>query len=344
MERQKRVDSWSVCAQTRGLALAVALTSLSVAGSAKAGDVALAESLFREGRALMEKGDYKTACPKLAESLAQDTSTGTQLALALCQEQIGQTASAWANFSGVVTRAHNDGRADREQAAKEHMAALEPKLAHLTIAVDATGATPGLVVKRDGVELGQGAWGTAAPVDPGQHSVEVTAPGKLPWKASVMVRASESYTLSAPPLSDAPAAGGVAAKPTQITPPADTDAPSSGPPLRTIGLVTGAVGIVGLGVSGFFALRATSLNNDSKANAGCNSNNQCTAEALAKRDDAVSASKVATVALVAGGVLTAAGATLFFVGGPKKNTDSASLQAAPSVGPGFSGVLMSGKF
>ncbi|MBM4364335.1 MAG: hypothetical protein FJ104_16770, partial [Deltaproteobacteria bacterium] len=73
---------------------------------------------------------------------------------------------------------------------------------------------PGVVVKRDGIVVGQAAWGAAAPVDPGEHVVEVTAPGKKPWSATVKVGPdADSQALQVPALEDAapgstaPAAG-----------------------------------------------------------------------------------------------------------------------------------------
>ncbi len=49
-----------------GLALAVAVETASRPAFAQ--DIAAAESLFREGKALLDKGDYEAACGKLAES------------------------------------------------------------------------------------------------------------------------------------------------------------------------------------------------------------------------------------------------------------------------------------
>src|SRR5450432_2572833 len=147
----------------RRLVFATAFLSLALGPAlAHAGDAATAEALFREGRSLMEAGNYAAACPKLQESYAQDPATGTLLALGICQERAGRTASAWATYAEAATRAKRDGRADREQAAREHMAALEPKLSHLTINVDpAAWALTGFSVKRDGREVGAGAWGAS---------------------------------------------------------------------------------------------------------------------------------------------------------------------------------------
>jgi hypothetical protein len=331
------------------LPLATLLFTLATSAPAFAGDTALAESLFREGRALMDKGDYAAACPKLSESYAQDAATGTLLALALCQEKAGLTASAWANFAAVAPRAKRDGRPEREQAAREHMAALEPKLSRLTIEVDAqTAALDGLVVKRDGQALGSGAWGAASPVDPGAHAIEVTAPGKVTWKGTVQVGANaDAQTVKVPLLVDAPAQAASAPPPSNAasTSSASSSSGDSGKTLRTTGLIVGGAGLVGLGVSGIFGLRASSLNSESNEDGHCDSNNVCDSAGLEKRDDAVSAATTATVALIAGGVLTAAGVTLYLVGHSKRGrTETALLQATPLPSPGGGGLLLHGSF
>jgi hypothetical protein len=325
--------------------LAVCLLS----SRAMAGDTALAETLFRQGRQLMEAGDYKAACPKLAESFSQDPATGTLLALAICHDQGGQTASAWATYAEVASRAKQDGRADREQAARERLTALEPKLSRLTVAVNPeTASVQGIVIKRDGIALGRGAWGAAAPVDPGEHHVEATAPGKRAWSASVAVGAdADAKTIEVPVLEDEPREVGAAvdALPAGAAQPQGEDkGPASGePPIRTIGLITGGVGLASLGVSAFFALRAASLNDESKEGGHCDANNECDSTGLEKRDDAVSASTVATITLIAGGVLTSAGVALFFLGEPSKPSEAA-VHAAPLVGRYETGLALGGRF
>src|SRR5205823_9264131 len=91
--------------------------------------------------------------------------------------------------------------------AQQWAGALEPKLSTLTISVpDAVAKTPGLEVKRDGVAIGTAAWGTAVPVDQGEHAIEVTASGKKPWTKTIAIRAAASRErLSLPPLDDLPA-------------------------------------------------------------------------------------------------------------------------------------------
>lgn len=314
---------------------------------AHAGDAATAEALFRDGRALMEAGNYKAACPKLEESYAQDPATGTLLALGICQERAGLTASAWATFSDTAARAKRDGRADREKAAREHMAALEPKLARLTIQVDpSVTSVPGFSVKRDGKEVGAGAWGASLPVDPGEHVVEATAPGRKPFTTKLTVPAQAvAQTVQIPAL--------------ELVPKAPTE-PKSGPmsgeqqpddkstravaPLRVPGMIIGGVGIVTLGVSGIFALRAGSLNSQSKEDGHCDAQNQCDDIGGAKRDDAKTAANVATVTVLAGTALTALGVTLFLLKPRQEKAQSAHVEALPLVGRDTAGMALQGSF
>jgi hypothetical protein len=223
----------------------------------------------------------------------------------------------------------------------------------MTILVDvSTGSVPGLIVKRDGLPIGTGAWGTPSPVDPGEHEVEATAPGKRPWKVSVTIgAAADLQTVKVPLLDDEPT------RPTAVasaSPPlpvpaspgrADSVAPSDGISLRFLGIVVGGVGIVGLGMSAYFGLHAKSLDADSTRDGHCKPDNKCDATGYSLRSDAVNASNAATIALVAGGALAAAGVTLFLVGSPKEaKPDAATVAATPVAGLGMAALLVQGRF
>ena len=123
-------------------------------------DGAAARSLFDEARVLLQQGKAAQACPKLEESQRLDPGMGTLFNLADCYERLGRTASAWAEFREAVSAAHNAGSLDREQAAKQRAAALEPKLSYLTI-VPPPGNAP--AVTRDGSPVDAALLGDAGP-------------------------------------------------------------------------------------------------------------------------------------------------------------------------------------
>jgi hypothetical protein len=308
-----------------------------------AGDAALAESLFRQGRALLNKGKYAEACPKLKESFDQDPATGTLVALAVCQEGLGQTASAWASYAEVVSRAKHEGREDRMRVAREKVQSLAPKLSRLTIDVDtAMSALPDLVVKRDGVILGKAAWSDPAPVDPGDHVIEATAPGKRPWSTTVTIGAAADSKTVKVVLEDSSSSQTADAGKGSVA--MEATSASNLPSTKLIAISLAGAGVLALGASTYFALHASSLNSDSKSDGHCDANNACDATGFGKRNDAVTASTDATIALVAGGLLTGAGATLFFLSHDKTRSDSAAIELTPSIGPGRATMLVRGSF
>src|SRR5438445_6331746 len=107
--------------------LAAIVTASATARGSSGQDIATAQALFDEAKRLMKAGKYAEACPKLTESQRLDPAAGTMVALALCHESEGKTASAWAEFGEVLSDARRDKRADREQAAQQHLKVLEPK-------------------------------------------------------------------------------------------------------------------------------------------------------------------------------------------------------------------------
>ena len=224
-------------------------------GDVAPADAAAAEVLFQTGKRLLEQRQLAEACPKLAESFRLDPATGTLLALAMCHEAEGKIATAWAEYGDVADRAKREGRPDRQEAARQWKAVLEPKLSLLTIVVpEVVAALPGLVVARDGVTLGRPSWFTPVPVDPGRHVIAVTAPRKQRWQEVIDVDAEgERLVVTVGSLEDAPreaAQGGmvlVSRKPDA--------APEPGPPFyRRWWVWTG----LGLAAAGSFAVAAAS--------------------------------------------------------------------------------------
>src|SRR5260221_3353622 len=151
----------------------------------EAADKSLATELLKEGRALVDQGHVPEGCRKLEESQRLDPGGGTLLNVALRHEKEGRTATAWAEFTEALGLAKKDDRPQRIELAQTHIIALEPTLSRLVIQVPDAADASDLEIKRDGSVIRRAAWGTAMPVDPGEHVVEAGAQGKIAWKHSV---------------------------------------------------------------------------------------------------------------------------------------------------------------
>src|SRR5690606_2054720 len=115
-----------------GAALAVALLARPAAAR-PADSVAAAEQLFAEGRALLARGQLEAACARFEASLALDPAVGTLLNLALCFEERGMLASAWARYREAADRAARERMKQHERVAVQRAAALAPRLPRLLI-------------------------------------------------------------------------------------------------------------------------------------------------------------------------------------------------------------------
>jgi hypothetical protein len=86
---------------------------LALAPAAHGSQKAAAESLFQEGKRLMDAGRYDEACPKFEASHKAEPSVGAMLNLARCHELAGKTASAWVEYKEAAKLAQQTGQADR---------------------------------------------------------------------------------------------------------------------------------------------------------------------------------------------------------------------------------------
>jgi len=322
------------------VALGIGMTAAH--GARAQGGEAAATALFDEGRKLMAAHKYAEACPKLAESERLAPSGGTLLNLADCYEHTGQTASAWVAWKDAAARANAAGKADVEKRALAKAAALEPALARLTVSVDAASDVPGLEIKNDGVAVGHAELGVALPVDPGSHLVEATAPRKKPFSAKVDVAAKQTDARVTVTLEDEPEAP---APPPPVTPPPPPAAPTPAPPpetssggssVKTIGIVTGVVGIAGLATGSVFGLMAKSKNDEALQPANCPTSTLCTQHGLDLTHDAKTDATISTITFIAGGVLTAAGVVLVLTA--PSSSPRTGLRVTPLIAPSVAGL------
>lgn len=304
-------------------ALALFLMSAHAAGGSPA-DESAAEAAFRAGRALMREGRYEEACKKLEASFALDPAVGTLLNIADCLERTGRTASAWLRYRDAAGMALQKGQREREAIAREKVAELEPVLCRLVIRAPRAGAA----VRRDGVPLDPTTFDLPVPMDPGRHVVELSERGRVIARRDVDLVATPAKPCGEMVVSfdDGDA----------TTPSTARDSRGLLPPkratgtTRVLGMALGGVGIAALGLGTGFGLAAASAKSD--ADDLCTAAG-CTAAGRARMAEAGERADVASVGLVTGGVLLAAGVFLWFLGAPPQA--SAPSRAAAPLGIAF---------
>jgi hypothetical protein len=309
------------------LTLAAGLCALAGPAQAQTAAQAQAEDLFDQALQAFDAGDYPKACGLFRQSLELDATPVTQLNLARCYEKQGKVASAWAIYKQVRD---NVQAADLHKIAVDGIAALEPRLPRLAVT-----AGEGTRIQVDGV-----AWiaGVATAIDPGPHTIEVSAPGFVTWTGQAEAVEGKTVTVAAPALAPAPpGADGDAAGP--------VDAPRArSGTLRWVGLGTGAAGLVALGVGTWAGLDARSKRNDARA-AGCNDDlSRCPPGALPGAQEAYDRANLSTVMFVAGGALVATGVVLYLIAPAPEAPGQRAWHVTPVLGRGEATVQVTGTF
>src|SRR5690349_12619904 len=98
-------------------------------------NAAAADQLYKEARALAQKGKHAEACPKFEASYKLDRALGTLLNLADCHEHVGKVASAWAEWNEAIDMAKRANDDKREKFATKRRNEIEPKLPRLAVEV-----------------------------------------------------------------------------------------------------------------------------------------------------------------------------------------------------------------
>jgi hypothetical protein len=314
------------------LALSMAVVACPTLAHAQ-GAAAAAEMLFQQGRDEMAKGNYESACGKLRQSDELDPALGTKLNLADCESKRGRLATAWELFKAVEQKL--DPSDPRFAIAKQKREAIEPQVPKVVISL-APGAPPNTTVREGKAVMGSAVFGLALPLDPGEHQLLVTAPGRSEAKITVQlepgktskVEVAPGAAVTVPQATQAPQAVGPAVgKPTMQAPPTPPQKSGGG---RVLGYVFGGIGVAGLvvgSVAGMLTLDAKKTNDQH-----CNSANQ-TCDSTGR--DAASAGRLygaLTTTGLAVGVVGVGLGSYFLLSNPKGSAAQTALvtQAGPT--------------
>jgi hypothetical protein len=291
---------------------------------------------FQAGRRFVEQNNCRDAIPRFLESLKHEQNVGARFNLAECSRKEGRVADAWNQYKGAEQLAIQK-KDDRAADTRGPLTELEPKVAKIRLVLP---QAADMVVKIDGKVVESTDFNlltTGYAITPNEpHTIEVTARNYRPWtKTDVKgIAAAELPAMTVdlgPPLvaegSDAGAGDGQ----------------------RVAGFVAGGVGLVGVVVGSVFGFMAIKKNSDFKNSINTNCTDPanktgCNDTVRTARTDISGPATISTIGFIAGGVLVAAGAVLYFTAPRAPSTSAARLHVAPAIGVGSAGALLGGSF
>ncbi len=334
------------------LPLVVAASLLPAAAFAQSdADKSTARDLGRQGEQALEAKDYKKAEDDFRRADALYHAPTLTLGLARAQAAQGKVVEAWENYHRIILDANTSSPIFKRALddANKEIAGVESRRARVTITVSGTDAPH---VTLDDAAFRNEALGVERYVNPGTHSVKVTADGFNPVSRSFQVgeggvqtvaiamdRSSGAAAMPPPAGATTAPAGpsdttGATTSPSSAS--ADTGtAKSGGGTQRTLSYVAFGVGAVGLVVGGITGFMAIGKHGD-LSNA-CPSGT-CSPAQQSDIDSYHTLGTISTVGVVVGVVGVAAGAVLLLTA-PKQEAKPAAAWVSPYVGPGSVGAV-----
>jgi len=134
-----------------------------------------AEGAFVRGREAMRTGDYERACRWFAASDRVAPAPGTVLNLALCEERLGHLSASEEHFARFLILAppHDD----RREIVVANLEALRVRIPRLVVRAPLS-EHAGARLELDGRALSPGELGVPLALDPGEHELAFSVPGR----------------------------------------------------------------------------------------------------------------------------------------------------------------------
>lgn len=313
------------------LALSLGLGTASVAPRARAEaselDKANARKLFNEGLDLRKSGDGAGALAKFEAADALFPTPRGRLELGRQRVLQGQLVEGWTTLASVaqvkVDPKDEPKYAPHRAEAQKLAAEVEARIPTLRIEIQ---HGPGAVTV-DGVAIPAAALTQPRMLNPGKHVVVVRSDAGVERRAEVSLAEGEAKTVkldlpvdapgpTAPPpksFHDAPAAGGPTPKPPPDAPAGDGELSTR----RTIALVAGGVGVVGLVLGTWAGLSARSFRDQSAPYCTLPNNGCADPRGVDLREKAFARADLSTVSFLVAGVALAGGLVLWLTDTPK---------------------------
>jgi tetratricopeptide (TPR) repeat protein len=338
----------------------IAFTAMQLPITAFAQNAAQAEVLFKEGKQLIGEQKFAEACQRLAASFKLDPQPNTELLQGLCYTKLGKTASAYNAFIDAASTLPKGG--DAQKYAADQAKAIEGQLLKVRVKFQPV-IPPGMALHFDDETKTRDKDFADIDIalDPGEHDLFVTAPGKHDYTKHFKLDSSSSphdvivnmTDKTKEELDKEKNQGGgqiIVEKPE-----------TSWSTVKTLGLIATIIG--GAAIAGAIVAQILALVDQSNATTlSGRANNSGFPCSLGDKpptgntdcDNAVNyhqqalASQTAAIGVgIAGGVVLIAGLIMFVVGGnvtkaPEK--PASKLRVLPWIGPQTAGLGLSGSF
>ena len=310
---------------------------------------ASARALATQGADALKNGKFADALDLVSRAQAIVHAPTHLLMIARAQTGLGKLVAAQETYLKLMREelAANAPQAfkNAQAAAKDELAAIEPKIGQLRLTVDGA-VQKKATIKIDDQPMPTALLGVFRPIDPGSHAVVVYPPGQNPVSGKVDIKDGEKKELKLV-IPDGPITGvpnNPADNPDAAKPDTGTQKDTGGfmTPVRGAGIAVAGVGLVGVVVGSIFV--AQGFSKTSQANGLCNlPMGACPVSMMGQiqsLDNTAATDKtIGAVALGIGGAALVTGVVLLVVGKPKPA--AAALPAAASkasIEPWFGGT------
>lgn len=314
------------------------------AEDASAAETGAARSLAVDGLKLAQANNCAEAVPKLERAEKLYHSTFVAIRLGECYVSLGKLVEGTELLRKSLREPQptepTPALAKALERAQKVVDSTKPRIAGLTVKV---AAVQDMRVSIDGVVVPSALVDTEVPTDPGEHNVEVTAPGFLRSATRLSIGEGEKKNVTltltrdpnaavAPtaPVDAAPKAASSSTPAPLASPPSVSGPPAAEPaPNRTTAYVAWGVGAAALAAGGVLGVMTMQKHSDLKGNC---TDGACPPERQGDLDSAKRLGNFSTIAFGVGAAGAVLGTVLFFTASPSRADRAASAPERRFVG------------
>jgi hypothetical protein len=312
------------CTSLFGAALCFVPPTACASDGPSPAELRAARELFGQAEQDEDAGRWQDALDKLRMVAHVKETAGVRYHLALCEERLGALNTALEDYTSAQAQAGPENAKDVLRSVGPALTALGPRVPSLTIQLvpDPADAT----VTVDGAALDRSLWGQPVRMNPGEHQVEASAPGRTPIRTTVALHVGEATVVEVA-LAEVPVPGPAPALSAPVMPPRDS---SRHPQTAAIATTATAVVLVGFGGVAFF-VAGSALDG---AVRDCNARVTVAPDACDGPKNRVRAWDWTAVSAWGAGAVTATLAAFLWIGPSRHSAPSGRLV----VGPGSIGL------